>query len=472
MNKTLLMLLATLLIDSAVAEQWSEPTEKSKGTVAWEREMSKNKMGLKSFYKETIKDHKLRVDVSKDFGMKRDQPDLDQSAKLQAAIDHVAQKGGGVVYIPKGEYRFKNVFLGSNVHIVVEESSVFRPVWSEGERKVHLLLFSHKVAKAEGEYIENCSIRATKGHYYVDFSDRPTSEFWGSRFIRVCMAKNFSIADFYLKDNFTTYCATIMTPSMVKGSHEWEINRPTDGQIINSVHVNSHPGYGLCQLHGARRVYFENIVGVGGVVLRLETGAALGYAGVFDIHARNVRSYDGYSALMMGPHISENGVVLADGLWSMGSCKTIGVSGGHTATLHKGKPYSSRGCFSDESKLINIHGVMGNNAQVSKKSAYCYDPSQYTLLGHEYNLFDRGKWLRGAALCVYMNALGGSYKVDVQGVTGEGYHNDLLIIDASKHKTDLEPQRFTFWKTIPHLAENAPASYVRESSAKKPAPKK
>ena len=60
-----------------------------------------------------------------DFGAKGDGVTLDTEA-IQAAIDHIAQKGGGVVTVPVGTYISGSIWLRSNIELHLEDGAVIK----------------------------------------------------------------------------------------------------------------------------------------------------------------------------------------------------------------------------------------------------------------------------------------------------------------------------------------------------------
>ena len=118
----------------------------------------------------------------KDYGLVDDQGKTDQSKKLQQAIDEIAEQGGGRLVMPKGTYRFANVYLKSNVHLLIEKDTVIKPYWPKGTKTVVFLLdvetpsSKNEAMSKDREYIQNVSIRGLGGRFIVDYSDRERRE--------------------------------------------------------------------------------------------------------------------------------------------------------------------------------------------------------------------------------------------------------------------------------------------------------
>ncbi len=436
---------------------------------------TKKSLDIKSSYVEMINDKMQTKDVVKDFGMKSD-PAQDQSAKLQKAIDAVSKDGGGKLIIPKGTYCFADVYMKSNVHILVSKDAVLKPYWG-GKDKIAMLYFDvneKRIIKdvSAPRFIENCSLRGLDGQFNVEYSelDMKSTRF-GIRFIIAGNVKNFYIADFIANDCFTTYCAATFVPSKIKGSLDWEVSRPTQGEMRNCAIYNAHPGYGLVQLHGSRDVYFEDLYAKGGVTLRLETGANTPYIGVYDIKAKNIVSENGRSALMMGPHIAQNGTVTVDGLKSISSSFALTVGKGFTVGKHTNDPDAKVGRFSDDCAIHNIEAIYGTQAQVKGQVAYMYDPEQYKELTYDNRQPDNLKWLVGPSIAAVYNHLEGVYKVDLKNIKTKGFpkYKDEMI-----YSQDLVEQEKQKWDILAALPTEVPESNmpkrIKSKESKKPKP--
>lgn len=146
-------------------------------------------LDLKSHYKESVNATKLRGDVVKDYGMKSDER-ADQSQKLQHAIDDMAKRGGGSLIIPAGTYRFINVFMASNVHLLVDKGATLKPYMQSGGKGGVMLYFNSR-NDSSSDYVENCSIRSLQdgATFKVDYSEYNQKQ--KIRFIIARMVKNF-----------------------------------------------------------------------------------------------------------------------------------------------------------------------------------------------------------------------------------------------------------------------------------------
>lgn len=365
------------------------------------------------------------INAVKEFGL-TSSDDLDQSAKLQAAIDKVSKSGGGELYIPAGTYRFKGVRMATGVHLVVDKGAVFKPYYGDNiKQKMVMLTFSStKEQEERGEYIKDCSLTGINGERFtVDYSflERPTLKNNypnGIRFIMCRMVKDFKISDINILDNYSTYCGIILVPASekIKGVDKWKISRPTDGVLENCSLYKGSSGYGLTQLHGALRVHFENLYSMGGVTLRLETGAGGKWGGVFDITGHNIRNEYGLAAVMLGPHTTINGDVKIDGIISHSSARTATVGAG----FNDGKN-DRKGRFGDGCELTNIKSIYGIFAQIHNKSLWGLSDSDIeTKISWAYGA-DGARGIRGPAMGAVTNAAEGIYKVKISNIIMEGY---------------------------------------------------
>ena len=404
-------------------------------------------------YIETMDPSGLTRNLRTHYGLVDDDARTNQSETLQKAIDDVAAAGGGRLVMPRGTYRFAGIYLKSNVHLLIEEDTVIKPDWPEGQKVVVFLLdtqrpSNRKAARQhEREYIRNVSIRGLGGRFIVDYSDRKRKEGEGCRAVLCRMVKNFLIADLDVNDNFTVYCGITLTPtrSKTKDVSDWEVTRATDGTIRNCRIFNASPGYGLVQLHGAQSVHFENLYAKGGVALRLETGALGGHTAVFDVTGKNIYCEDGRCAVMLGPHSAVNGFVHIDGVTSK-SCTyavQIGMAGVKKTELAR-NPAAKPGRFADGSSIRNIHAIFGTNAQI-KSHAILEVPEAYY---DDLRLRDDPKFFDGPSIGAVKNSTEGAYHVIVENVTLEGfqYNKDKEILTPADARPGKWAQELKKWK--------------------------
>ena len=146
-----------------------------------------------------------------------------------------------------------------------------------------------------GERISNVSIRSKGGRARVEFPVIPETD--KAIFVICFGVEDFLISDCEIHDTMTTTPLIGLGPDFKAGPFAM----PTDGTIRNLTAYNCQYGYGLIQAGAARSVHFENLHGVGGVTLRLETGPKEmnepQWGGVCDIIAKNISCTDGHAAV-------------------------------------------------------------------------------------------------------------------------------------------------------------------------------
>lgn len=407
-------------------------------------------------YHETMNPNGLKLNL-KDYGLVDDGAAKDQSQIFQKAINKVSLQGGGILIVPKGTYRLAKVNLQSNVHLQIEANTVLKPVWPAGT-KTMVFGFSPATSvsnKNEQAYIENVSIRGLGGRFIVDYHDHVETKGEGCRAIVFSMVKNFLVQDMDVKDNYSTYCAMTLSPSNTKTKNvsKWQVSRATDGTIRNCRVFKASPGYGLVQLHGARRIHFEDLYALGGVALRLETGANNQHVGVYAITGKNITCENGRCALMMGPHSAKNGLVTVENVKAI-SCEyavTVGMGG-----VKKGAPDQTPGYFANGSSVKNIHAVFGKMAQV-KKNNFLFIPTQYY---EDLKIWPDNKFMDGPSIGIVTDN-SQTYDVSIKNITAEGFkYNHKKITSLSSKESGNWGSAFKDW-----LETHNSAKYKSNKSA-------
>ena len=377
-------------------------------------------------YRETMDPNGSTKNLTTDFGMVDDNAQSNQSDKLQKAIDAVSAAGGGRLLMPKGTYSFSGITMKSNVHLLIEKDTVIKPYWPAGTKTVVFSL------NGDRGHIENVSIRGVGGKFIVDYSDRGSIPGEGIRVINCRQVKNFLISDIFVKDSFTTYCAVIFTPARGNDLAELKVLRPTDGLVKHLTSTDSSPGYGLVQMHGGERIHFENLAAYGGgVTFRLETGAGGADAGVHDITAKNLYCENGTTAVLLGPHTAQNGMVKIDGVKVKSCAWAVTMGGGFVEEKHKNDPNFKPGRFADGTTVKNIHAIFGTNAAISTKG-FGSVPKPY-LKDLRFDENDRKqKRVRGPSVGVVRDSTEGTWIPIIENVTCEGFEYNKGITKGSK----------------------------------------
>ncbi|VGO18564.1 glycoside hydrolase family protein [Pontiella sulfatireligans] len=383
-------------------------------------------------YVETMQENGKQWNLQKDFGLVDNNAKSNQSELLQKAIDDVSAKGGGRLIMPKGTYKFAGVFLNSNVHLLIEKDTVIKPYWPKGTKAGIFTLSTKSMDKG---HIENVSIRGMGGSFIVDYSDRERDPNEGCRAINCRQVKNFLLSDILIKDSWTKYCSVNFTPSKADDAREWEVFRPTDGLVKNLKSTDSSSGYGLLQMHAGDTIHFENLwTSGGGVCFRLETGGGGENGGIDNITAKNIYCENGLSAVLMGPHKSQNGMVVIDGV-TANSCATgVTMGPGFVEKRNLDNPNYKPGRFADGSTVKNVHVIFGTNAPISLKGIGNV-PKEY---------LDDLRWgktgnnrLRGPSMYVVKDLTGDSWTPVIKNVTSEGFkYNDGIVVGKKEPRAN------------------------------------
>lgn len=420
-------------------------------------------LSLHSRYVETINNYNLVKNIVNDYNAVPNS-NSDQSEFFQSAIDDISAKGGGKLFIPAGSFYLANVYMKSNVHILVDSKAVLKLAWGN-TKKNSSCMFLFSTEEEDGSYIENCSIRGINGSYTVDYSFLEPGNKSGVRFIICRLVKNFLIADAVIKDNYTKFCGIIFVPASETGADKWEISRPTNGEIRNCSIFNADSGYGLCQLHGAQSLYFRKLYAKGGVTLRLESGAGGEYAGVYDIQAKNIQNENGRASVMMNPHTTHNGTVKIDSVWSKSSSVCLLIHKGFIDRKHQDDPNATIGSYADDSKINNVHAIFGTDAQVDSKEVYVLepDPAMYKLFRN--NNHGNNKSFDGPSLAAVFSTVGDEWEVTLTNITSEGFKGKAAGIVTQEDVKDREAQRWSIVNALPNVDHSATRS--RSKSRKK-----
>lgn len=427
-----------------------------------------NPLNLASSFVECMSDDCATKSVVDDYGLVSD-GELDQSKALQEAIYSFSKEGGGKLIIPKGTYCFANVYLASDVHLLVEKETVLRPYIARpnSSSAVVMLMLSGDDKSADG-YIENCSLRGLDGEFYVDYSHLPSGDVSKMRFVINRRVRNFLISDVIIKDNYTQFCAIVFTSAPEPKGANWDVVRPTNGEIRNCSILNANAGYGLCQFHGAQSIYLTDIYAKGGITLRLESDSG-DNAGVYDIQARNVGNEDGVSAVMMNPHGYHNGTVLVDGIWSKNSIFAVFVRRGFIDAKNLHNPDAEIGTYASDSKMINIHAEFGKRGQLVNNDVWALEPDMHKYIkAVKVDGYD-GKMILGPSIAPVWNDTRDHYTVTFEGVTSTGFKHHENSVLLTEQIIDREVTRATVTGTIKAYQDPDIVAAAKAADAKRAA---
>ncbi|RMG02839.1 MAG: Iota-carrageenase A2 [Planctomycetota bacterium] len=360
-------------------------------------------------YRETLTEDAPRVDLVTDYGLVSDDT-IDQSDRLQKAIDELSAQGGGKLVLKKGRYAFADVVFKSNVHLFIEGGTVLKPyiAWDE-RRAVNMFHFG-----TDDIEVENVSLRGWNGRFTVEF--RPHEP--GLRVVSCKLVRNFLICNMNVQECWTKFCTIILGPPDTSPEKEGFFGA-TDGTIRDCSVFDASGGYGLAQVHAGKRILFENLYTRGGVAMRVETGVRpknpKQIGGAFDLVGRNLKSENAGTCVLLSPHSTHNGVVKVDGVEAISCDFAVKIAPGFISKRKK-REGPEPGTFAEGTTIKNVHAVFGTNTQRGWTSMKYVHPEllKYVRMSKE----QPGK-MRGASIAPVLYA--GKYKVNIENVTGEGF---------------------------------------------------
>lgn len=349
---------------------------------------------------------------------------IDDSDALQDAIDDASsQTNGGIVNIPSGTFYLKQIYLKSNVHIVIDKDAIIKITpWEDPDNLKNYALFYLNVKNA---LVENVSIRCAQEdeRYTIDFRALVNPNV---RAFQLNNTQNFYVADFNVIDDITKFsCVTFGTEDYSPSPDGW--NAPTNGIIKNGDVRGAHYGYGLVQAQAANNVLFKNLSGQGGVTLRFETGYdkmnELQIGGLFDCYGRDIYCEDGNAAYMMSPHAIQNGHVDIQGVKSVNCGFAVRIGNGYVKNDQQDLPGVSPGTFAATSIVKDVEATYGGSAQVKSKH-FKYMPCELRhLISDDYNP-DGESYSAPSIVALYNGAEGvgeGYFNVNVSDVSATGF---------------------------------------------------
>ncbi|MFI3305536.1 MAG: hypothetical protein R3Y68_03360 [Rikenellaceae bacterium] len=398
----------------------------------------------------------LTRDAVRDYGVESGS-DKNQTPKLQAALDDLEKMGGGNLIIPKGEYRFAELYMRSGVHILVSSKATLKPYYTPKTYNIIMLHFTPAKAEIPNKFVENCSISCLDAgkQYSVDYSEIApdgSESLHRVRFVVNRLVRNFMVADANILDNYTKYCGIIFVGASTQDvADKWEITRPTNGVVRNCSITNASHGYGLCQLHAADNMLYEDLRAKGGVTLRLE-GHAGQNVGTNNIFAHNLYNEYGKATVMFQPHVTNHGVVTIDGVESKSSCFTILIRAGFIDREAKGDPNAKVGRFADGCRIANISAEYGREAQSEAKDVWIYEPSELLYI-NKVSKEGGCVQVEGSSAAVVFDDTRGGYDVECTNVKFRGFPSTHPVSGVVK-TADLPRTQKDTWaiaKGIPAL---------------------
>ena len=371
-----------------------------------------------AFYDASVGSRKLAKDLQADYGT-TGKGVVNESAKLQSAIDDVSKAGGGVVRIPKGEYFFADVDVKSNVHLEIDKDVVIQP-WLEGTKKKVVVFSMGK----ESALAENSSIEGVGGRFTVNLSKHEP----GIIVFSFGNVRNFKVANVNIHDCLTKFSSFQFVPA---GGTVAQPVRPRFGTIKNASVTGADYGYGLVQVQSAESVLIQNLDGQGGVTLRLETGAKemndSQIGGVNRIVGKNISCTDGSAAVMISPHSMHNGVFEIDGVKSVSCGFGVRIGGSFVSKKYTTKGLEG-GSFAPGCVVKNVDATFGMNAQLKPKH-YQYMPAELVKAIHAEPITAGGPSFTGPSIAAVLNDP--KQGITVENVMAHGFKYQKSVITES-----------------------------------------
>ena len=324
-----------------------------------------------NFYTE-VSNANFDKNLISDYGVDNDFS-TDDSVKFQQSIEEIPSNGGGTLIVEKGNYSLSEIFLKSNVHIVIDSEAVIRPSFRNNQKNYSIF----KLGSGTGP-IENVSIRGENGtRVNIDLTqnNNPNVSVFncGNVF-------NFMIANFVVEDDYTKFSVVTMGGDFYNDVYAF----PKNGIVKNIHNLNAHYGYGVVQTQSASNILFKDLHGLGGATLRMETGytglnnlQVVGeprVGGIDKLVGRNISCTNGNSAVMISPHAMHNGSVDVEGVVSNGAGFAVRVEGGFVSNKYDQTIGLIDGTF-ESVRIKDVKATFGNQAELKSKH-FGYYPSE------------------------------------------------------------------------------------------------
>lgn len=296
--------------------------------------------------------------------------------RIQAAIDSVANANGGIVTINPGKYSIGRLEMKSNVHIRVHANVTIVPALASGINRAVIFGFG-RLPFQNSVTVSNASVR--------NFGKNTRKN--GNRFV-IAVPKNLagedfrvSAADFNDTSNFLFTGMQMLDRrtflnAMTTAQHPKSKKGPRNGDIRNCQVNNSSPGYGLIQVQAGNNISFENLSGIGGVTLRLETGNSSPLVGTLNnLFARNIRCTNGRSAVFLQPHAATHGSVQITKVVAKSCSYAVEAAPGFVRASENSQGIKP-GTFNGPINIDGITSTFGLKAHVERNQLFRVPASQ------------------------------------------------------------------------------------------------
>lgn len=288
---------------------------------------------------------------------------------LQKAIDETSAKGGGKIHIAKGDYQLGNIYMRSNVHLLIDKDVIIRPRSN---------VFGVGTDADLDNIVENVSIQGVGGRFKVLLPEEMNGFSTKFTFIRSVYVKNFYYANFDIYDHKTVVSSLTFGPAAKNAQN---FIGPTNGLVMNITVVDAHYGYGLVQSQAGRNIRFYNLHGIGGITLRMETGSKsmnrTQFGGVHDFVGQNISVANGHGGVLCGSHGMKNGIATVRDVTAFSSGTGFGIGDGQE-TIDGVTHYGS---FSEGTSVRNVTAIFGFKAQIKTKELWRIPEEYLSLIG-------------------------------------------------------------------------------------------
>jgi len=313
------------------------------------------------------------------------------SLRLQDVINLISSTPGDapVLRINSGTYEIGDILMKSNVHIRIDSDVVLKP--KTDTRSIF--------TTEDNDFIENFSVSGVGGSFLVDLSEASFED--RIRVFTFRNIRNFRISDIEISDNFTRFSSlgffpsgnsipsiedvidglrngSITTKPVLVEDPNHPIRAPRQGIVENIKVTNAHYGFGLTQVQSGQNLLFRNLDAIGGVTLRLETGA--NFIQILEdltpklneIYAYSIKATNGRTAVNFSPHTLDHDKIVVEKVTAVSCESAVGFSRGFVSNSSN-RPEQNNpilgltpGTFSNIT-VSDITATFGQNAQIKRR---------------------------------------------------------------------------------------------------------
>ena len=267
------------------------------------------------------------------------------SQALNEMITSLSALGGGKILIEKGDYKFKEVYVESNIHITIAAETIIDMDNSLGGKNFLFNLgFRENLPRVENVRIVGLGTTQTRPKLKLT---KFNNTFY--RAMAIGYIKDLLIENFTIEDELTKGSAIALNPVEVDADNA---NIAENVTVANIEMRGASIGYGLAQTNVGKNILLKNLSCQGGMTCRIEAHTGRQYdLGVDNIVIKNVASIHGKAAVLLQPHSVLNGRVLVDLVKAEGSSWTLFLKEGFVGSDSKRR---EKGNFAPSSTFTNI----------------------------------------------------------------------------------------------------------------------